>query len=129
MKTTTQINRGLTPLWACGLAAVFIAAASPRASAADAPLKTSSDGKSYSVNVNYNLADLATESGLDKIYMRLKGAARRVCDAASEPSDPKKIRHYWECVDQALANAVSDINNQRLTAFYQRESDKRKRSG
>jgi len=128
MKATTHVNRGLSPLWACGLAAVFIAAASPRASA-DVPAKVSSDGNSYSVNVKYDLADLATESGLDKIYTRLKGAARRVCDAASEPSDPKKVRHYWECVDQALANAVSDINNQRLTAFYQREADKRKRAG
>lgn len=87
------------------------------------------DGQTYSVKVNYNRADLATESGLDKIYTRLKGAARRVCDAASEPSDPRKIRHYWECYDQALATAVNEVNNQRLTAFHQREADKRKRAG
>jgi UrcA family protein len=127
MTTTTHVNRKLTPLLACGLAAVFIAAASPRASA-DTPVKASIDGRSYSVKVDYNLADLATESGLDKIYTRLKGAARRVCDAASEPSDPKKVRHYWECVDEAVANAVNDINNQRLTAFHEREADKHKRA-
>lgn len=128
MKTTIRVKRGLVPLWACGLAAVFIAAASQPASA-EAPVRVGVDGQTYSVKVNYNRADLATESGLDKIYTRLKGAARRVCDAASEPSDPRKIRHYWECYDQALATAVNEVNNQRLTAFHQREADKRKRAG
>jgi UrcA family protein len=128
MKTTTRINRGLAPVWACGLAAVFIAAAAPRASA-EPPVKVGRDGMSYSMNVNYNLSDLATESGLDKIYTRLKSAARRVCNEASEPSDTRKVRHYWECYDQALGNAVNDIDNQRLTAFHQREADKHRRVG
>jgi UrcA family protein len=128
MKTTTRVHRGLTPLLACSLAAVFIVTASPHASA-DTPRKIAIDGRTYSVKVDYNLSDLATESGLDKIYTRLKSAARRVCDAASEPSDPRKLHHYWECVDQALASAVNDVNNQHLTAFHQRETDKHRRAG
>ena len=113
---------------ACGLAAVFISAASARASA-EPRMIVGANGMTYSVKVPYNLADLATESGLDKIYQRIKGAARRVCSEASDPSDPKKTRHYWECYDQAVANAVRDVNSQGLTAFHQRDMDKRKRVG
>jgi len=128
MKTTTRVQRSVSPLLACGLAAVFIGATASRA-AADTPSKLSGDGMSYSVTVPYNRSDLATESGLDKIYQRIKGAARRVCNDASEPSDPRKGKHFWECVDGAVAKAVSDINSQNLTALHQRATDKNKRVG
>jgi UrcA family protein len=128
MKTTIRLERELSPLLALGLAAVFIGAAAPRASA-DTPARLSVDGNTYSVNVPYNRSDLATEAGLDKVYQRIKGAARRVCTMASEPSDPRKTRHFWECVDLAVAKAVDDINSQPLTAFHQRESDKHKGAG
>jgi UrcA family protein len=121
MKVTSQ-------MFACGLAAVFIAAASPHA-LAEPRMIIGANGTTYSLQVSYNLAELATESGLDKIYQRIKGAARRVCNEASEPSDPKRTRHYWECVDRAVANAVTDVNSQSLTAFHQRETDKRRRVG
>ena len=128
MKTNAQMKRRLSPLLACGLATVFIGAAATRASA-ETPPKLGPDGMTYSVKVPYSTTELGTESGLDKIYQRIKGAARRVCNAASEPSDPKKVRHYWECVDAAVAKAVNDVNSQSLTAFHQRETDKRKRVG
>jgi UrcA family protein len=121
MKTTSQ-------LFACGLAAVFIGAASPHA-AAEPRMILGANGMSYSVKVQYDAADLATEAGLDKIYQRIKGAARRVCTQASDPSDPKQTRHYWQCVDQAVTNAVNDVNSQSLTALHQREADKRRRVG
>ncbi|HEU4624300.1 MAG TPA: UrcA family protein [Steroidobacteraceae bacterium] len=128
MKTTIRVKRELSPLLACGLAAVFIGAAASRA-AADTPLRATKDGTSYSMEISYNRADLATEAGLDKIYQRIKGAARRVCTAASEPSDPRKTKHYWECVDLAVGQAVRDVDNQSLTARHQRQAEKQKRVG
>jgi UrcA family protein len=128
MKTTTRLHRELSPLLACGLAAVFIGAAAPRASA-QTPPQLDPSGSSYSIKVPYSRSELGSDSGLDQIYQRIKGAARRVCNAASEPSDPKKVRHFYECVDGAVAQAVKDIDSQTLTALHQRETEKQKRAG
>lgn len=82
----------------------------------------------YRVKIPYNRGDLDTPRETEKLYRKIKNAARTVCDRASEPSDPKRTRHYWECYETALTQAVNDINSSHLTALHQQQ-DKRRRPG
>ena len=118
MKTTTSAHLSFNPVWICGLAALFVSLAGTEAFAGPLPVEP------YSVNVAYYMQDLATEQGAEKVYRKLKKAARKVCFATSEPWDGARTRHYWECYETALAKAVSDVNSRNLTALYQQQEDK-----
>jgi UrcA family protein len=117
----SELQFRYSPLWACGLAALFLSVAGTEA------LAKPPTGTSYSSRVQYNPRDLATEEGTEKIYNKIKGAARRVCFHASEPWDVRRTRHYWECYAAALEKAVDDVNSQPLTALHQQQDGKQKR--
>jgi UrcA family protein len=112
MKMFRAQNR-FNALWVSGLAAMFVSLAGTHAFAGPLPENP------YSVNVQYDVRDLATDQGTAKVYRKIKNAARRVCFATSEPWDGARTRHFWECYETALANAVSDIHSTNLTAFHQ----------
>jgi UrcA family protein len=120
---TSELQFRYSPLWACGLAALFLSVAGTHAIA-----KPPTDG-SYSVKVQYDPRDLATEAGTEKIYRRIKGAARRACFNTMESYDARRTRHYWACYAKALEKAVDDVNSQPLTALYQHQDGKQKRPG
>jgi UrcA family protein len=106
------------------LVALSIGAVCTDASARPRPMKE--DVQTFKVTLHFRISDLATESGLEKTYRRIRGAARRVCTAVGDLSDSSRVRHYYECYNEAVARAVSDINSQRLTAFHEKITDKRK---
>jgi UrcA family protein len=120
----TQVRARSRPLWALGLAALFVSLAGTDAFSA-AP----TDSTTHSVKVQYNPRDLATEEGTQKVYRKIKNAARRVCNASTEVWDARRTRNYWRCYETALAKAVDDVNSKNLTALHQQGSNKHKRPG
>jgi UrcA family protein len=68
-----------------------------------------------SVVLHYSNEALATDDGLRHFYNRLVRAAEKVCPLSGDPfiiSDAVR-----ECRQQAVANAVTKINNSRLAAM------------
>src|SRR5688572_22098516 len=110
MKTSQTFFR-FTPLLACGLAAVSLSFAGTSAFAA-----SPTDATTYSVKVQYNPRDLTTEEGTQKIYGKIKRAARQVCSMTSVRGDLARARHYQQCYNAALSKGVDDVNSKNLTA-------------
>ena len=119
--STSKVQIRTSPLWAWGLAALFVSLVGTHASAATGmePLP--------SVKVTYDTRDLATPEGSAKVYRKIKGAARRVCFEASEVWDGARRAHYYRCYEAALAKAVDDVNSKNLTALHQQNSANKKR--
>lgn len=75
-----------------------------------------SPGASRTLTVNYRDLNLATIDGAIKLYERLKGAARSVCDG---PVTGVAAYQEWRsCYDAAMADAVAKVNNPLLPAVH-----------
>jgi UrcA family protein len=74
-----------------------------------------------SVVVKYDAASLATDRGVNDLYRRITSAARKVCPDASF-RDLGAQRQAQECRNQAVARAVSQIDNSQLAALYASQS-------
>lgn len=119
---TSALQFRYKPIVACGLAALFVSFASPNTFA-----KPDSPG-SFGVKVQYNIHDLSTPEGAEKIYRRIKVAARRVCFNTMESWDAARTKHYWQCYAESLNRAVDSINSKNLTALHLQDA-KQKRPG
>jgi UrcA family protein len=119
---TAQLQLRYGPLLACGLAALFVSLAGNNAFASP-PTNT------QSVKIVYNSLDLTTQKGTQRLYRRIKNAARNVCTDLGEPWDVARSQHYWECYDTAVAKAVADVHSSNLTALHQEQDNKRKATG
>ena len=71
------------------------------------------------VTVRYSRAELATASGAERLYARLKIAARQVCPGG-EALDPIRAVPARACYDSALAAAVAHVRQPRLTVTASR---------
>ena len=70
----------------------------------------------YSVTVQFSDLDLNRKAGVAKLYTRIKGAARRVCDQqANEQLVAKQT--YSVCVKRAVSTAVAHIDRPMLTDY------------
>ena len=96
-----------------GLAALFVSTASHAA--------PSDFEKGSSIKVKFGDLDLGTAEGVQVLYQRIEKAARRVCNNDAEPGDPRWHSHWRYCYQTAVAKAVSDVNNQWLTAMHQQK--------
>jgi len=70
-----------------------------------------------SVTVNYDELDLSSTQGAAKLYARLRFAARQVC-APFEGRELTRRAAYKECYNEALANAVKNVNVSAVTALH-----------
>ena len=70
-----------------------------------------------SVVVAYGDLDLSAQSGAQKLYVRLRGAARAVC-SPRETRIPSLRREWTQCVDIALDNAVAATGIERIVAMH-----------
>jgi UrcA family protein len=61
--------------------------------------------------------DLTRSTGVETLYSRISTAAREVCKTY-DGWEPKLFAHSYECRQQALARAVSDINSVTLTNYH-----------
>ncbi|HUR21680.1 MAG TPA: UrcA family protein [Vicinamibacterales bacterium] len=84
----------------------------------DARAATPTDD-AYSATVQFADLDLNREAGVAKLYARIKGAARRVCDQqANEQLVAKQA--YPVCVKQAVSTAVARIDRPLLSEYFTR---------
>ncbi len=67
--------------------------------------------------VKYVRADLATPAGAKKLYWRIQLAARLVCHM-SDVRELSQISAYRTCYDNAVENAVAEVNATQLTALH-----------
>jgi UrcA family protein len=65
-------------------------------------------------SVSYELRDLTTTAGVERIYRRLQTAAHEVC-AEYDTRGGSTARAHQLCYDGALATAVARIDAPRLT--------------
>jgi UrcA family protein len=109
LATKMLLLGGLAGLAAAGAAGA--AGASPES--VDAP----------SLIVHYSAGMLATDSGARAVYHRIALAAEQVCPNVS--SSTRFTRPVViECRQQAIADAVDKIHNQRLAAVHAAASSK-----
>jgi UrcA family protein len=73
--------------------------------------------QSYTTIVSYGDLNLDSEQGAKVLYGRIRGAAGSVCSSLEGRGlTEKKI---WQgCFDNAVANAVGQVNKARVTALH-----------
>ena len=82
----------------------------------DARAATPADD-AYSITVQFADLDLTRQAGVAKLYDRLKGAARQVCQQqASDQLEGKQS--YPTCVKRALSTAVARIDRPALSDYF-----------
>jgi UrcA family protein len=100
-----------------------VAMAAGAASAASATSMTSTtsttgvDSEQISLVVKYDSQSLATDVGVQQLYRRILGAARRVCPDEDNRDLGAKVR-VQACRTKAVAQAIQHIDNTRLAALY-----------
>ena len=88
----------------------------------DAAATTPTDTRS--ITVDYGDLNLDRQAGIAKLYSRIKGAARRVCDEQSNDQTVSKQIHR-ACVKQAVSNAVARIDRPLLSDYVAQLGGKR----
>jgi UrcA family protein len=73
-----------------------------------------------SVTVRYHDLNLNNSDGIAALYNRIHIAAIKVCRPEEGPQVVNRI--FWiawnECFNDAMANAVKSVNNQKLSAYH-----------
>jgi UrcA family protein len=73
-----------------------------------------------SVTVRYYDLNLNSPEGVASLYGRIHAAALDVCKQAEGPQLVNRV--FWsewkECVAHAVANAVRDVHNEKLSTYY-----------
>jgi UrcA family protein len=104
-----------TLLWS-SLAALMICAAPGAATAAD------NDAAVIIKSATVRLTDLNLSRPADAaaLYQRIRRAARKVCGDELAGGSPPASPLDWDCVREAVASAVTRVNQPLLTAVHQR---------
>ena len=76
---------------------------------------TSSEGPA--VRVSYSELDLSKDAGVERLYARLRQAAKQVCGSADN-RDFVALREKDACVRAALDRAVESVHSARLSARH-----------
>lgn len=71
------------------------------------------------MTVSYADLNLASSSGLDVLYLRIKSAAHKVCGVENMRVPLDLERRNRACVDSAIDGAVNGIDDVRLTHLHQ----------
>lgn len=71
------------------------------------------------IAVSYADLNLASTSGLDLLYRRVKSAANKVCGVENMKVSLDIVRNNRACVAGAIDSAIGAIDNPRLTALHQ----------
>jgi UrcA family protein len=69
----------------------------------------------YSVTVKFADLDLNRQAGIARLYVRIKGAARRVCN--QQATDQQVNQTYPVCVKRAVSTAVARVDRPMLTDY------------
>jgi UrcA family protein len=74
-------------------------------------------GEPPSRTVSYTELDLARPAADEKLYQRIKAAAREVCRGL-DGRELGKIKPHQDCIDSAIGHAVLQVNHPKFTACY-----------
>jgi UrcA family protein len=110
MKTTIKTQSLFT---ASVVAASFLAFGAPMGARAQA----AEPAQSHTTIVKYGDLNLDSEQGAKVLYARLRSAAKNVC-SSFEGRDLIQKKHWQGCFDKAVASAVVQVNNIRVTALH-----------
>ena len=73
--------------------------------------------RSYTTIVSYGDLNLDSEQGAKVLYARIRSAAGNVCSSMEGRNLTEK--KLWQgCFDKAVASAVGQVNNNRVTALH-----------
>jgi len=76
--------------------------------------------KSSKVEIKINAVDLETDRGVERVYAYMTSQAERSCESSSRTNIA--VRQYEEaCTASLLTSFVDDVNNDRLTAYHERQ--------
>jgi UrcA family protein len=75
------------------------------------------DASRRHVTVRFADLSLSTPAGVAALYQRLRGAAQDVCREEGTKDLESTVR-VKACVTAAVSEAVTEINNPALTAYY-----------
>ena len=121
MKTSRKtISRSISSMTFATFVALAGAAASGRVVAQP-------DDQVLTKKVTYADLNLESEAGAKVLYARLRHAAQNVC-SPFESRELSRMQVWRTCVDNALASAVTQVNNPRVTALHN-QVDKRASAG
>jgi UrcA family protein len=67
--------------------------------------------------VKFGDLDLNHSAGVGKLYSRIRSAAREVCEP-SEGISVKLLRLRRDCIQDAAARAVAEVNSPALTDYF-----------
>ena len=106
---------------------IFVALGALALNTAMAESTRSNSVNTSSIAVSYADLNMASTEGLDILYRRIKSAAHKVCGVDKMPGRPvDKMRVSQDivsrnqaCVADAIDDAISDINNVKLTYLHQ----------
>lgn len=73
--------------------------------------------------ITFTKSELETPSGIERIYHRIQGAARRLCESTEAPWDASRARHYAQCYYDAVDRAVCGFHNKYLNTLYQKDRE------
>ncbi len=97
-------------------AGLFLAAAGVAGTArATTAASAAPDLGTQSVTVRYHASQLATSRGAHLLYARIDDAAREACD---DPGEFDLRASFAACERSAIADAVAEVDDTRLTAVY-----------
>jgi len=90
---------------------VLTSAISPLSEAAVQP-------ETRSLEVSYADLDLTKEAGAERLYLRIRSAARSVCGTPGlqQIINVSRIR---QCAEDATARAIAQVNSPALTRYYE----------
>ena len=114
----TRTNRSAALRLGAGTVAALTwslyAGAQPRLPAHHAPTTTAV--------VRYDDLDLTTNVGVETLYQRIRGAARRACSIGTSTDVVGRQEAYSACLKDSVANAVSQLRNVQLSALAESRS-------
>lgn len=86
--------------------------------AAFLPICSQADEAARSEKVRFQIANLQSDEGARKVYMLIVQAANGACETSSTDADVIYRGRPGPCVQEAVAHAVRQINNQHLMQVY-----------
>jgi UrcA family protein len=88
---------------------------------ANAAASTAASAPTY--EVHFADLDLTSKQDTQRLYSRLRIAAREVCGDFAERKSPVMRDRYKGCMNQALTDAIETIGNPALTALHVAKTD------
>jgi UrcA family protein len=80
------------------------------------------NGDLVEVTVSYADLDLSKPAGAQALYKRIRRAARQVCTPRVVISPIHAGPRFRTCYDEAMANAIAQVNRPVLTALYKEKT-------